>query len=132
MIDVTAREVMRFEWIAWDIDAGFDRGNAVIDDHSDRHFAQPHPDHFSERDRSICDPRANPEPEEIEKDDAKNESDDRDDRDADKIKRVHGQRYGKQLGAESLIGRRAAKHLAELEIEWRERRNFRNRNSGAE
>ena len=68
---------------------GFDGGDAVIDDQPDRHFAQAHSDHFAEADWCVGDPRANPETEEIEENDAKNESDDRDDREADKIKRFH-------------------------------------------
>ena len=40
MIDVAAREVMRFEWIAGNIDARFYGCDSVIDDHADRHFAQ--------------------------------------------------------------------------------------------
>ena len=90
MIDVAARQIMRFERIARNVDACFDRRDAVIDDHSDWHFAQPHADHFAETHRSIRDPGPNPEAEEIEKDDAKNEREEGEDCDADEIERFHG------------------------------------------
>ncbi len=90
MIDVTTREVMRFERIARDIDAGFDCGDAVIDNHSYRHFAQTHSEHFYESYRSVRHARSEPKSEESENENAENEREQRDDRDANKIKRFHG------------------------------------------
>ena len=87
--DIAAREVVGLERIARNLDASFHRGDAVIDNHSHGNFTQAHPDHFSERDRRVRDPGADPKPEEIEKDDAEDEREEREDRDADKIKGLH-------------------------------------------
>src|SRR5947209_2814621 len=83
---------MRFERVAWNVDSGFDRRDPIIHDHSDWHFPQPHPDHFAEADRRVCNPGPNPKAEEIEKDNAQDEREEREHRDADKIKRLHGSR----------------------------------------
>ena len=79
MVDIAAREIMGFERIARDVDAGFDRGDAVIDDHTDRHFAQTHPEHFEQSDRRVRESRAEPKIEESENDNAKDEGEERDD-----------------------------------------------------
>jgi len=52
---------------------------------ADRHFAQAHADHLADADRRIRDPRAKPEAEEIKEDDAKDEREQPDDCDADKV-----------------------------------------------
>jgi hypothetical protein len=60
---------MCLERIAGDWQTCFHSRNAIINNETDRNFPQPHSDHFSETDRRVCDPRSNPETEEIEKDD---------------------------------------------------------------
>ena len=47
MADVAAGEVMRFQRIAANIDTGFHCGDAIVNNQANRHFAQPHPDHFA-------------------------------------------------------------------------------------
>ena len=84
--DVAAREIVRLEWIARNVDAGFHRGDAVIDDQADRHLAQAHPDHFADADRRVGDPGAKPESEEIKKNNTKDERKDREHRDPDEVK----------------------------------------------
>ena len=86
VIDVAAREVVRLEWIARDVDARFYRGDAVIDDEADRHLAQAHPNHFAEADWRVGNARAQPEPEEIKKNNTKDEREDREHRDPDEVK----------------------------------------------
>ena len=67
MADVAAREVMGFQRIATNIDTGFHCRNAIVHDQSNRHFAQPHPDHLAKTHRRICDPCPEPETEKIKK-----------------------------------------------------------------
>ena len=86
---------MRFQRIARNIDPGFYCRDPVIDDHSDRHFSQPHADHFSQTDRRIRDPGADPKAEKVEQDDAQDEREKREHRDADEIKGLHGGRLPK-------------------------------------
>ena len=90
MTHVAARKVMRFQWIAPNIDAGFHRSNTIVHDQTDRHFAQPHPDHFTETHRRVCDPCPEPETEKVKKNNCQHECEDRQHCDADKIKCVHG------------------------------------------
>ena len=66
---------MRFERIARDIDAGFHRGDPVIDDQADRHFAQTHPDHFADSDRRVRDPGAKPKAKKTGDDDREDQND---------------------------------------------------------
>ena len=101
--NVAARQIMRFKRIARNIDPRFHRRDSIIDDHSDRHFPQPHADHFSKTDRRVCDSSANPETEEIEKDDAEDEREKREHRDTDKIKGLHGRRLAKRFGRGKII-----------------------------
>ena len=68
---------------------GFNGRDAVINDQTDRDFAQSHPDHFADADRSVCDPGAEPEPKEIKEHDRENEGDDPQRCYADEIKRFH-------------------------------------------
>ena len=82
-------EVMRLERIARDVDAGFDGGDAVIDDQADRHFAQTHADHLANADRRVRDAGAEPESEEVEDDDREDEGDDRERGNADEVERFH-------------------------------------------
>ena len=51
VIDIATHQVMRFGG-SLGIDTGFDRSDAVIDDHPDRHFAEPHSDHLQRREHS--------------------------------------------------------------------------------
>src|SRR5439155_23467115 len=88
--DVAAGKVVGFEWVARNLATRFDRGDAVIHDHSNRDLAQQHSDHLAEAHRCVRDSSANPEAEEIEEDDAKDESEQREDCDADEIERFHG------------------------------------------
>ena len=87
---IAAREIMGFEWVARDIDPGFDRGDAVIDDHSDRHFAQTHSEHLEQTYRRVCQARAQPKVEESKNDDADDENDERRESDSEKVERLHG------------------------------------------
>ena len=80
---------MCFQRIAWNVDARFYRGDAVIDDHSHRHLPQPHPDHFTETHWRVRNPGANPEPEEIEENDAQDKREEGEHADADKINGLH-------------------------------------------
>ena len=80
---------MRFQRIAANVQTSFDRGNAVIDNETDWDFAQSHSDHFAKTNRRIGDSRSDPEAEEIEKNDREDECEERQHRDADKIKGFH-------------------------------------------
>src|SRR6266513_1249298 len=93
---------MRLERIARDWQTCFHSRNAVVDNETHRDFAQPHSDHFAETDRRVCDSRSDPETEEIEKDDREHECEQRQYREADKIKRIHMLRnYRKRHRAQS-------------------------------
>src|SRR6266513_4846943 len=93
---------MRLERIARDWQTCFHSRNAVVDNETHRDFAQPHSDHFSETDRRVCDSRSDPETEKIKKDDREHECEQRQYRDADKIKRIHMLRsYRKRHRAQS-------------------------------
>src|SRR5438034_3302383 len=80
---------MCFERIARDWQTCFHGCNAVVDNETNRDFAQPHSNHFAETDRRVCDPRPDPETKKIEKDDRKHECEQRQYCEADKIKRIH-------------------------------------------
>src|SRR5436190_949409 len=67
---VAARQTMRFDRIARNVNTDLHHGDAIIDDASNGHLPQPHAHHFSQADRRVRDPGATPEREEIKKDDA--------------------------------------------------------------
>ena len=80
------------EWrfhLGRDLKTRFHGGDPAVDDKSNRDTPQAHADHLAHADRGIGNACAQPNPKEIEKDDGENKSKDRDDRDADKIKRIH-------------------------------------------
>src|SRR5262245_43270885 len=81
---------MRFEWIAWNVDACFNCGDPVIDNHPHGHFTKAHSEHFEETDRSIGEASAQPEIKESKNQDEKNEDEERDDCANDKVERFHG------------------------------------------
>ena len=60
MVHIAAREIMRFERVARDVDAGFHGGDAVIHNQADGNFAQAHPDHFANANGRVGDARAQP------------------------------------------------------------------------
>src|SRR6266542_787265 len=80
---------MRFKRIAPNIKAGFHSGDAIIDNQSDRHFSQAHPDHFSDANGSIGDAGSEPGCEKFEKDDRQDKGEQRQYSDTDKVKRFH-------------------------------------------
>ena len=80
---------MRFERIAWDLDARFYRCDSAVDNQSDRNAPQPHADHLSHPDGRVGNARTKPNTEKIEKNDRENESKNREHRDADEIERIH-------------------------------------------
>src|SRR4029450_2389993 len=89
MADVAACKVMGFQWIAPHIQTGFYRGDAIVHNQTDGYFAQPHPNHFAKTYRRIRDPCAQPETEEIEKNNREHKCEYRQYRNADEIKRFH-------------------------------------------
>jgi hypothetical protein len=89
VINVAARQIVRFERIAPHIQAGFHRRDAIVDDQSDRHFAQAHADHFPDADGRVCDPCPEPRHEIFGDNDHYHKREDREDCEADKIKRFH-------------------------------------------
>ena len=94
--DIAACEVVRLQRVARDIDPGFDRGDAIIDDHANRHLAEPHGDHLSEADRRIGDPGAKPEAEEIKDHDRDDEGDDAQHGDAEEVEGFHARKLREQ------------------------------------
>ena len=68
---------------------GFHGGDAIIDDQSDRHFAQTHADHLADADRRVGDACAQPESEKVEEHDREDEGDDREHGNADEVERFH-------------------------------------------
>src|SRR5215217_8196452 len=80
---------MRLERVTGNLDAGFYRGDPVIDDHPNWHLAQPHPDHFAEAHRRIRYSCSEPEPEKIEKNNREHKREERQYREPDEIKRFH-------------------------------------------
>ena len=89
MGNIAAREIVGLKRIAQNIDAGFDRGDAVIDDQPHRDLAQTHAEHFQESDGGVRHPGAKPEAKESKNQNAGNEAKECEDRDADKIKGLH-------------------------------------------
>ena len=106
LVHVAAGEIMRFERIARDIDAGFDRGDAGIDDHSNRHFAQTHPEHFEQSHRRVREPRAEPKIEESENKNEKDKREEREDAEADQIERFHARTLAEGGPARKVLSRR--------------------------
>src|SRR5690348_17131352 len=92
MTHVATRKIMRFQWIAPNIDAGFYSSDAIVHNQTDWHFAQPHPDHFPETHRRICDSRPEPKTEKVKENDCEHEREDRQHGDANQIKRFHIER----------------------------------------
>ena len=90
--DVAACQIMRFERIAPNIQTGFHRRDTIVDNQSDRHFAQAHADHFSNADGRVCDPSSEPRHEIFGDNDYNHKREDREDCEADKIKRFHSAR----------------------------------------
>jgi len=80
---------MRFQRIARNLDARFDRRDAVIDNQSHWHAPQSHAYHFAHADRRVGDACPEPNAEKVEKNDCQNETEDRKDRNTDKIKSIH-------------------------------------------
>src|SRR6266513_5746397 len=112
MAHVTARQVVRFQWIAPNIQTGFHRGDAIIHNQTDWHFAQPHPDHFAQTNRRICDPRPEPKAEKVEKNNREHEGEQRQNREADKIKGVHiaAKTIGRETPRKGLIADKGNRH----------------------
>src|SRR6266567_2440003 len=110
MAHVTACEVMRLQWIAPNIYTGLYRGDPIIDDQSDRYFAQSHSDHLTETYWRICYSCPEPKTEKIKKNNRQHERKQRQRRDADKIKRFHiaAKTIGSETARKGLIGRRDA------------------------
>jgi hypothetical protein len=88
---------MRLEWIARDINSGFDGGNAIVDDHSDRHLAQTHSKHLEQPDRGVREPRPEPKIEEPKDNDAEDKNDQGSDCNDDEVKGLHGGRLAEAI-----------------------------------
>src|SRR5215831_15774063 len=73
MVHIAARQIMRFERIAANIETSFHGRDSVIHNQSDRDFAQPHADHFAQAYWRIGDASAQPETEKIEKNNREHE-----------------------------------------------------------
>ena len=80
---------MRFERIGGNLDPCFYCGDSAVHNQSDRHAPQPHADHLSHPDGRVGNARAKPNTEKVEKNDRENKPEDRENRDANKIKSVH-------------------------------------------
>src|SRR5215471_7726703 len=89
MVYVAACKIMRFQWIAADIETRFHSGDAIVHNQTDWNFAQPHPNHFAKAHRRVCDSRPEPETEKVKKNDREHERKDPQHRDANQIKRFH-------------------------------------------
>ena len=89
MAHVTARKVMRFQRIAPNIYTGLHRSDAIIHNQTDWNFTQSHPNHFTETHRRVCDSCPEPKTKKVEKNNRQHKREQRQRRDADKIKRFH-------------------------------------------
>src|SRR5260370_6037717 len=99
---------MRFQWIASNIQTSLHGRDAIVDNQSDGHFSQSHPDHFPKTNGCICDSCAQPKAEEIEKDDRKHKREHRQHCDTNKVKSIHGatEPIGSSTARKALIGAR--------------------------
>ncbi len=89
---------MRFQRIARNINAGFHRGNAVINDHPHRHLTQPHSHHLADAHRRAGDSCPEPGSEKFQKNQDENESNDSYECEADQIERFHEDELRLKLG----------------------------------
>ena len=89
LTDIAARQIMRLQRIARNVDARFYRGDSTIDNQAHRHLAQTHADHFSHPDRRIRDARPQPQSEKVEENDREDQPENGQNCHTDEIKSIH-------------------------------------------
>src|SRR5205823_1052291 len=102
LADVAAREIMRLQWVACDIDSRFHRSDAVVHDQSHWDFAQTHSNHFADADRRTGNACPQPGSEKSKENNDENEGNDGNDGEADKDEWFHGSTLAKVIPAEKL------------------------------
>src|SRR5438552_7408877 len=109
---------MRFQRIAPNIYTGLHRSDPVVHDQSDRHFTHAHSHHLAETYRRICDSSPEPKTKKVEKNNRQDKREQRQRRDADKIKRFHiaAKTIGSETARKDLI--RQAVGLAKDYVEF--------------
>src|SRR5690349_16794719 len=120
MAHVAARKVMRLQWIAPNIDAGFHRSDAVVHNQAHRYFAQPHPDHLAKTHRLVSNSRPEPETEKVKKYDREHQGEDRQYRDANQIKRFHigAKIIGRETKRKGLIAEPKQQKVGKYRTRW--------------
>src|SRR6516225_5140867 len=89
MANIATSKIVRFEGVAFHIQAGLYRRDPIINNQTNRYLPQAHPDHLSDADRRVRDARPEPRHEVARNNDREDKDDNRKNGKADKVKRIH-------------------------------------------